>query len=60
LATEPRCLIIAGNSSSLDSTAKRQSFERFRERLAGVTIVTFDELFERVRQLESLMTPPTS
>jgi hypothetical protein len=60
LGTEPRCLIIAGNFESLDSTAKRKSFERFRERLTGVTIVTFDELFERVHQLEALMTPPAS
>jgi hypothetical protein len=58
LATEPRCLIIAGDCRSLDSTAKRLSFERFRERLVGVTIITFDELFRRVEQLAELLSPP--
>jgi hypothetical protein len=58
LKTQPRCLVIAGHCRTLDSTAKCQSFERYRERLSGVTIVTFDELFERVRQFEILMTPP--
>jgi hypothetical protein len=60
LATEPRCLVIAGHCDSLDSTPKRLSFERFRERLVGVTVITFDELFRRVEQLEELLAPPAS
>lgn len=60
LSTEGRCLLIAGDSRSLDSTAKRLSFERFRERISGVTIITFDELFDRVRQLEVLLSPPVA
>lgn len=59
LVTEPRCLVIAGNSASLDSPSKKLSFERFRERLRGVTIITFDELFRRVAQLDELLAPPT-
>jgi hypothetical protein len=54
LATEARCLLIAGHTSSLISTDRRLSFERFRERLAGVTIVTYDELFARVQELARL------
>lgn len=54
LATEARCLVIAGHTSALTTTARRLGFERFRERLAGVTIVTFDELFSRVLELARL------
>jgi hypothetical protein len=52
---EPRCVIIAGCAARqfTDDTHKR-SFERFRERLAGVTVVTFDEVFERIRGLLAL------
>lgn len=60
LVTEPRCLVIAGHCDSLGSTAKRLSFERFRERLVGVTVITFDELFRRVEQLNELLSAPGS
>lgn len=47
---EPRCLIIAGNArSELREAAKRESFELQRERLQGVTILTYDELFARLK-----------
>jgi len=59
LLTEPRSLLVVGNAEAeLTSVAKRLSFERFRERLTGVTLVTFDEIFGRVAQLEQLLTPP--
>jgi hypothetical protein len=58
LVTEPRCLIVAGHCDALDSQAKKLSFERFRERIKGVTLVTFDELFQRVEQFEELLAPP--
>jgi hypothetical protein len=49
---EPRCLIIAGNTASeLATSAKRRSFERLRERISGVMIVGFDELFGKVAEL---------
>lgn len=54
LSTESRCLVIAGHTSTLTTTPRRLGFERFRERLAGVTIVTFDELFTRVLELARL------
>ncbi|MDB4875120.1 MAG: hypothetical protein JWM41_1566 [Gemmatimonadetes bacterium] len=58
LLTEPRCLIVAGHCGTLDCQAKKLSFERFRERINGVTLVTFDELFRRVEQFEELLGPP--
>lgn len=55
-ADEPRCLVIAGNvRSELQTQVKRRSFERLRERLSGVTIVGFDEIFEKARDLLKLM-----
>ena len=56
---EPRIVVLAGNSKNeLDTPAKRESFELLRDRLRGVTVVTFDELFGRlaasIALLESL------
>jgi hypothetical protein len=53
--SSPRCVIISGNAASeLTGDYQKRSFERFRERLLGVTLVTFDEFFERVANLNSL------
>jgi hypothetical protein len=55
-AAEPKCLIIAGCAEhELTDAAKRRAFERFRERLVGVTVVTFDEVFRRVNDLILLL-----
>jgi len=29
----------------------KRSFERFRERLTGVTLLTFDEVFQRIEDM---------
>jgi hypothetical protein len=59
LSTEPRCLVLIGNAAAqLTSEATRRSFERFRERLQGVTVLTFDELFGRVADFEQLLSAP--
>ena len=53
--SDPKCLVIVGSSESeLADPLRRRSFERFRERLEGVTVVTFDELFRRVNDLIQL------
>lgn len=53
---EPPCIIIAGSAASeLDQPALKNSFELLRERTRGVTVVTFDELFTRVRQAIGLL-----
>src|SRR5579862_1615346 len=49
---EPRCLVIAGSClRELRDDAQKRSFERFRERLGGVTVITFDEVFDRIGRL---------
>lgn len=48
---DPPCVVIAGNASQeLDSPDKRRSFELFRQQLASVDVLTFDELFEKARR----------
>ena len=47
----PSCMVLVGNySSELDSPEKRRSFELFRSSLNGVSIVTYDELFARLKK----------
>jgi hypothetical protein len=53
-AVEPRCLVIAGHTSQLDNDDKRESFDVQRERLQGVTVITYDEMFVRLRKLLEL------
>jgi hypothetical protein len=53
---EPRCLIIAGNAASeLGTSAMRESFELQRERLHGVMVLTYDELFSRLANVVTLV-----
>lgn len=53
---EPRCVLIVGNAGrDLIDDHRKGGFERFRERLFGVTVVTFDEIFARVAELCDLM-----
>jgi len=53
---EPRCVVIIGNSAEFDGDDYRKgSFERIRERLFGLTVVTFDEVFRRISDLVALM-----
>jgi len=53
---EPRCLVIAGNvASELKNEHMRNSFELHRERLQGITLMGYDELFERLRCMVTLL-----
>jgi hypothetical protein len=48
----PSCMVLIGNyGSELDSPEKRRSFELFRSSLNGVSIVTYDELFGRLKKI---------
>ena len=55
-AARPYCVVILGNASrELVDDAKKRSFERFRERLVGIRVLTFDEVFRRIEGLISLL-----
>lgn len=50
------CLVVAGNTErELIDSDKRKSFELFRNGLKDVEIVTFDELFTKVKMLIDLL-----
>ena len=50
------CLVIAGDATrDLDTPAKRESFEAFRSQLNAVRVVTYDELFEKLRVSSQLL-----
>ena len=53
---EPRCVVIVGHAGrELVDEDKRRAFERFRERLTGVVVISFDEVFARVETMISLL-----
>ena len=45
-----------GDCAELNSLEKKASFERFRERLSGVRILTFDEVYKRIQGLLAIFT----
>lgn len=52
----PRCFVVAGRATELDTSDKRKSFELYREHLAGVRLVTYDEVFEQLKTLRDFLT----
>lgn len=52
---EPHCVVLVGSTTQLDSRAKKRCFETFRSELRTVRLVTFDELFARIRALTLLL-----
>ncbi len=53
---EPACVVIAGNfEREMDSDTKKKSFELFRSHLLGVSVITYDELFGKVKLLIDLL-----
>jgi len=52
----PRGFIIAGNANKeLDDPQKVKSFDLFRNELSNVEIITFDELFQKIKFLITLL-----
>ena len=56
ISSEPYCVVVAGDCSELNSSEKKASFERFRERLNGVRILAFDEVYRRIEGLLAIFT----
>lgn len=60
-AFSPRCIVIMGCTKELtkaDGTLdkdKAGSFENFRSNINGVTIITYDELLEKIKRLVALL-----
>ncbi len=51
----PSCVAIAGRFDTLTDVAHKHSFELYRKELKNVIVITFDELFERVKGLIKLL-----
>jgi hypothetical protein len=54
-AFDPSCLVLVGNSSELRSEDRRRSFTLLRNDSRNVSIVTYDELFDKVALLIRLI-----
>lgn len=48
---KPKGILVIGNTSELDTTDKKRSFELFRKGLNQVDIITYDELLERANHI---------
>lgn len=55
----PKCIVLIGSAGhELKSVEKRKAFELYRATLAGVEVITFDELFERTEGMLCLLEGP--
>ena len=55
----PQCAVIIGNAEAeLNDKSKIKSFELFRHQFPGLLVITFDELFNKTRQLINLLENP--
>lgn len=52
----PQCAVIIGNAKKeLDNQEKIKAFELYRHQFPGLTVITFDELFDKTNQLIKLL-----
>ena len=55
VSNAPRCFVVAGRASELDTPDRAKSFDLYREHLAGVRIVTYDEILEQLQTLRDFL-----
>lgn len=55
-AYAPRCFLVVGTVDALDTEAAKRSFELFRTTQAGVEILAFDELRQRIQGVRDALT----
>lgn len=56
-AFSPKCVVLIGDlESEMDNLIKIKSFELFRGSISGVQIITYDELFEKAKDVLALTT----
>ncbi|WP_194944133.1 Shedu immune nuclease family protein [Aeromicrobium sp. S22] len=51
----PRCFVVAGRASELDTADKQKSFDLYREHLSGVRLVTYDEILGQLKTLRDFL-----
>ena len=57
---KPLLYVIIGNSTELDNNKKREAFELYRNNLKDINILTFDEVFAKVKRLISVLEESTN
>lgn len=57
---DPKCVVIIGRISDFTEVDELKSFELFRNQLANVDVVTFDELFDKTKKLVSALETPVA
>jgi Domain of unknown function (DUF4263) len=55
VSNAPRCFIVAGRASELDTPDKAKSFDLYREHLSGVQLVTYDEILGQLKMLRDFL-----
>lgn len=55
VSSAPRCFVVAGSASELDTADKKKSFNLYREHLSGVRLVTYDELLGQLVTLRDFL-----
>lgn len=56
----PQCAVIIGNSDTeLETQKKTKAFELYRHQFPGLSVITFDELFDKTRKLIALLEGPS-
>lgn len=51
----PRCFVVAGLATELDTDDKKKSFDLYREHLSGVRLVTYDEVLGQLTTLRDFL-----
>lgn len=52
----PKCYLIIGNTTELDDDGKKECFELFRRNCKDVEIITYDEIYEKIKYVVDNMT----
>lgn len=55
VSNAPRCFVVAGLATELDTDDKKKSFDLYREHLSGVRLVTYDEILEQLTLLRGFL-----
>jgi hypothetical protein len=55
VSNSPRCFVVAGRATELDTEDKQKSFDLYREHLSGVRLVTYDEILGQLKTLRDFL-----
>lgn len=58
-AFSPKCVIIIGNTEELEDSRMIGAFENYRNNLNGVSIIAYNELIQRLRELKAVFERPS-